>query len=302
MAVDIRTKFMCSLGPVISGSVSDNPMLEKGLVVTTGEITVTGNVQRPRGHLIELAYAEVTEDGQIRNITRFPRRLRVMSCTADPFRNITTFQLGDKLALASTIFSNTDIYYTGEHEPDWWDGQEFWSAGWWYIKDPERHRFCKQRIKREIKSLWSDHVWTWEYDRIRKVVPTVQAWPLVKYICSKLNLTLNVNHPDFFKLRFQFLEPYIKFENGYLATLDDLIVSEACYGYLNMGEELIIKRYPLEVGRSAPVLRERNVIDLQTISTADNPDARVLVSYAAKQRQRLAGKTLQAYTSQEPPD
>ena len=302
MAVDIRTRFMSNLGTVVSGSVSDNPMLEKGLIVTTGELTVAGNVQRPRGTPIDLAYAEISENGKPSRITRFPRRLRVMSCSADPFRNITTFQLGCKLALASGIFSTTDIYYTGEHQPTWWDQNEFWTSGWWWIKDPSKNRFCKQRIKKEYRSLYSDYVWKYEYDRIRKVVPTIQSWELTKYICSRLDLQMNKDDSRFYKLRFQFLKSHQKFDGGYLELLDDLIVSEACYGFLDMEERLVIRRYPLEPQRSAPVLREDNVVDIQSISTANNPDRQVLVSYAAKERRRIAGKTLAAYTNQEPPD
>lgn len=302
MAVDIRAKFMSNLGTVISGSVSDNPMLDAGLVTTTGEITVVGNVQRPRGHQIELAYGEIGSSGKITTVTRFPRRLRVLSCTADPFRNTTTFQIGDKLTLASSLKSDTDVYYAGENKPDWWDDQEFSEDGWWYSSDVDSKRFCKQRIKKEIKSRYSDFTWNWEYDRIRKVVPTIQAWPLIKYICGRINIQLNIDSPGFHKNRFQFLEPYVKFDNGYLQVLDDLIVSEACYGYLNMSEQLTIVKYPLEVGRSAPVMREADVIDIQTITTADNPDESLRVNYSAKQRKKIAGRTLSNYTDQEPPD
>ena len=291
---------MWSLGPVVVGSISDNPMLEKGLVVTTGEITVTGNVQRPRGTLIDMAYMEVDEGTGQKRVTRFPRRLRVLSCTADPFRNTTTFQLGDKLALAQAYFSKTDVYYSGEHRPSWWSSNEYYDGGWWWFSNPEKSRFCKQTIKRTYKSPYSDWEWEWEYDRIRKVVPTIEAWPLVKYICQQTDVQLNFE--DSYKLRFQFLQPSVRFDEGYIKVLDDLIVSEACYGFLDINERLCIRKFPLEQGVTAPVLRQEQVIDIQTISSSDNPDSEVSVSFAAKQRSKVAGKTLQAYTNQERSD
>lgn len=275
-------------------------MLEKGLVITTGEVVLQGNVQRPRGTQIDLAYAEIRSDGTKR-VTRFPRRLRVLQCTADPFRNTTTFQVGDKLAMAIPIYSGTDVYYTGEHRPSWWSENEFWESGWWWSNyDQKKSRFCKQTIERTYKSPYSDYEWTWTYDRIRKVVPTIEAWPLVKFICGRLDLQLNMD--ECYKLRFQFLQAGQKFTDGYLSVLDDLIVSEACYGYLDMEERLVIKKYPVEKGATAPVLREESVIDLQTISTADSPDAEVIVNYSARERARIAGKTLKAYTNYERPD
>lgn len=301
MSVDIRAKFLCPLGKVISGSVSDNQMQEKGLVSTTGELTIEGNVQRPRGKQIDIAYMEIDSRSGKRRITRFPRRLRVLKCTADPFRNTTTFQLGDKLALAADLYSETDVYYAGTNPPSWWEDNEYWTSGWWYTKrDPEKLRFCKQTVKKTYRSKWSDYEWTYEYDRIRKVVPTIEAWPLAKKICATLDLRLNFEKS--YKLRFQFLQAAVTFGNGYLQVLDDLIVSEACYGYLDMNESLIIRKYPLEAANKAPVLRERNVIDIQSISSANNPDSQITVGFEARQRKRIAGKTLDSYTNYERSD
>lgn len=300
MSVDIRAKFMCNLGPVVTGSISDNPMLEKGLVVSTGEITIQGNVQRPRGTPVDLAYMEIDEGTGQKRVTRFPRRLRILNCTADPFRNTTTFQLGDKLSLAESYFSKTDVYYAGEHRPSWWDENEYYERGWWWIDDPSKSRFCKQTIKKTYRSPYSDWEWEWEYDRIRKVVPTIEAWPLVKFICQRCDIKLNWD--ESYKLRFQFLQSSMRFDDGYIKVLDDLIVSEACYGFIDINERLCIRKFPLGEGVTAPVLRQEQVIDVQTISSSDNPDSQVSVGFAAKQRTKVAGKTLQAYTNQERPD
>lgn len=295
MSVDIRARFLCPLGKVITGSISDNQMLEKGLVSTTGELVIEGNVQRPRGTQIDIAYMEIDSNTGERRITRFPRRLRALSCTADPFRNTTTFQLGDKIAMAQAYYSDTDVYFAGYHEPSWWGSNEFYELGWWFVKDPQQGRWCKQTVKKQYQSKYSDYVWEWEYDRIRKTVPTIEAWPLAKYILSTCNIQLNFEKS--YKLRFQFLEPAFKFNNGYIELLDDLIVSEACYGYLDMNEQLVIKKYPVEMGNTAPALREANVIDIQAISSSDNPDTAMSVSFEAKQRVRIAGRTLDAYTT-----
>jgi hypothetical protein len=69
-----------------------------------------------------------------------------------------------------------------------------------------------------------------------------------------------------------------------------------------MNESLIIKKYPLEIANEAPVLRQRNVIDIQPISSANNPDSQITVSFEARQRKRIAGKTLKSYTNYERSD
>lgn len=88
MTIDIRARVYCSLGPIISGQVSDSSVVDTGLVTTTGSVVLAG-IFKPRvGTQVKFSYAK---NGAI---ARIPRLLLVLSSFADPFRNQTTVQLG----------------------------------------------------------------------------------------------------------------------------------------------------------------------------------------------------------------
>jgi hypothetical protein len=99
MAIDVRCNIICSLGQVISGNVGDDLRGEPGLARTTGTVVIEGLHLPARGTEVQLAYHRP----QAGTITRFPRRLRVMRATADPYRNITTVELGCLLALRFSV-------------------------------------------------------------------------------------------------------------------------------------------------------------------------------------------------------
>lgn len=92
MTIDIRADVYCSLGPVISGSFSDDYIQDSGLIKTRGEVTLNG-LHRP-------AAGTVVEFGYVRNGvgSRLPRKLRVLAVFADPYRNTTSVTLGCKLS------------------------------------------------------------------------------------------------------------------------------------------------------------------------------------------------------------
>lgn len=97
MTADIRAKIYCDLGEVISGGFSDDHVQGSGLVRTRGDITIKGLVRPSYGQLVQLGWKKGT------NFSRIPRALRVLSFFADPFRRITTIQLGCKF----TLFENS---------------------------------------------------------------------------------------------------------------------------------------------------------------------------------------------------
>lgn len=88
MTIDLRAKVYCSLGPLISGEISDSYAVDAGLVYTTGSCVLSGVFKPNVGDVVQFSYAK---NG---NLVRIPRRLRVLSCFADPLRNQTTLQLG----------------------------------------------------------------------------------------------------------------------------------------------------------------------------------------------------------------
>lgn len=104
MTIDVRANVICNLGKLVSGEVSDELMMEGGLIKTTGTLVLEGTTLHQRSKLVELAYYRP----QVNTITRFPRTLRVLKAYADPFRNRTTVEIGCKLALMDTLANAKD--------------------------------------------------------------------------------------------------------------------------------------------------------------------------------------------------
>lgn len=96
MTTDIRAKVYCSLGKVISGDFSDDYLQDNGLIKTSGTVILDGIYRPVIGDKVEFAY--------YRNglVSKLPRTLRVLSSFADPFRRITTVEIGCKF----TYFDN----------------------------------------------------------------------------------------------------------------------------------------------------------------------------------------------------
>lgn len=88
MTIDIRAYVYCSLGPVISGEISDSSVVDNGLVTTTGSVVLSGLLKPTIGTSVSFSYAK---NG---HMAKIPRSLVVLSSFADPFRNQTTVQLG----------------------------------------------------------------------------------------------------------------------------------------------------------------------------------------------------------------
>jgi hypothetical protein len=121
MAIDIRATVTCSLGTLISGSISDDYLQGSGLVKTRGSCEISGLITPAMGTVVTFSY---TKGGVARSI---PRKLRVLSSFADPFRRTTKVELGCKLTYLSDL-----------QEPVKWDA----------FDDPENNEYDEddQRI------------------------------------------------------------------------------------------------------------------------------------------------------------
>jgi hypothetical protein len=97
MAVDIRATVTCSLGTLISGSVSDDYLQGNGLIRTRGSVVISGTITPAIGTIVTFSY---TKGGVTRNI---PRKLRVLSSFADPYRRTTSIELGCKLTYLADL-------------------------------------------------------------------------------------------------------------------------------------------------------------------------------------------------------
>lgn len=96
MTTDIRAKVYCNLGKVISGDFSDDYLQGSGLIRTSGTVVLDGLYKPAVGDKVEFAYYRNN------TIAKLPRTLRVLSSFADPFRRVTTVEIGCKF----TYFGN----------------------------------------------------------------------------------------------------------------------------------------------------------------------------------------------------
>jgi hypothetical protein len=97
MAIDLRATVTCSLGTLISGNVGDDYLQGSGLVKTSGSCEISGLITPAVGTIVTFSY---TKGGVVRSI---PRKLRVLSSFADPFRRTTKVELGCKLTYLSDL-------------------------------------------------------------------------------------------------------------------------------------------------------------------------------------------------------
>ena len=95
MVLDVRASVISSIGPVISGSFTDDHIQGQGLITTSGEIVIAGLVTPSTGSTVSLGY--ITADGG--RAARFPRGpFRVVQSFANPLTRQTTVKLADSLA------------------------------------------------------------------------------------------------------------------------------------------------------------------------------------------------------------
>jgi hypothetical protein len=102
MSIDLRANVTCSLGTLITGSVSDDYIQGSGLIKTSGSVELSGIVTPAIGTVVTFLY---TKDG---NTYSIPRKLRVLSSFADPYRRITKVELGCKLTYLSDLKESID--------------------------------------------------------------------------------------------------------------------------------------------------------------------------------------------------
>jgi hypothetical protein len=97
MAADIRASTFCSLGELISGELGDDYIQNNGLIKTRGSCEIRGLIAPKIGTEVFFRYSK---NGTLRYI---PKKMRVMSSFADPFRQTTKVELGCKLTYLSDL-------------------------------------------------------------------------------------------------------------------------------------------------------------------------------------------------------
>lgn len=88
MTQDVRAYVYCSLGEVISGTISESSVVDAGLITVSGNIILDGVYAPQRGSTVQLSYYKQGTIGRI------GRKLRVLGYYANPITRTTEVSVG----------------------------------------------------------------------------------------------------------------------------------------------------------------------------------------------------------------
>lgn len=88
MTQDVRAYIYCSLGPVISGQISESSVVNTGLITVSGNVVLNGIYAPQRGSVVQLSYYKQGIIGAI------GRKLRVLGYSANTVTRTTDVALG----------------------------------------------------------------------------------------------------------------------------------------------------------------------------------------------------------------
>lgn len=221
MTVDTRCRMVCDQGVMLSGSLSEDHIdTTNALAKVSGSIVFEGIKNLARGTVVNLAY-QVPGYSQI---TRFPRRVRVLSCKADPLEGVTTVEVGCLLTLKQDLQA-TDVFYAADHLPAWQ------MAVSQYTTTP---------------------------------LPTpILAADVLAYALGKLGITAANGSTAPTSV---FLRDQVDLSNGYISTINDLLMSENCYGFINAAERFVVRKV-MRTGAAGLVLRKDDLLTMEGIES-----------------------------------
>ena len=280
MVADIRALISCDLGEVISGNWSDEPLaFGQGLIRCRGQIIIKGVIVPAAGTKVSLAYVR---DGLLAKV---PRVLRVLSSFADPLRQTTTVQLGDKLVWLeqkrqgpeepNTLFPEAPDFgdtFTKElpYPPPEFDTEL-------RLETREFNGVCwKKVIAAPADSYefdWSNSgAAPWEQNPLRpadeelRAPVTVPAFFVMAKCLAALGLT-STGIP----LQSHYEQSEIDLTGGYVAAMEQLLSQESYVGYLDEVERLVIVPATPATPGAGPLISEEDVIDIAPIGSGELP-------------------------------
>ena len=280
MVADIRAKISCNLGEVISGNWSDEALaVGQGLIRCRGQVILRGIVVPTAGTIVKLAYVR---DGQLAKV---PRVLRVLSSFADPLRQTTTVQLGDKLVWLEQKRQGP-VLGTIAYPPDPQPGDPLETPLPYPAPELGTGVKIERRIyngicwKKEIISADDEFAFDWNTpnmspweqnpdrpaDEALKAPVTISARAIMAKCLAGLALT-STGIP----LLSQYEENAVDLKNGYVAAMEQLLSAESYVGYLDEQERLVINPTKPEEVTSGPVIREVDIIDIGPIGSGELP-------------------------------
>ena len=234
MAIDIRAVVNCSLGELISGDISDSYIQGAGLIKTRGSCELTGIHTPAIGSTVTFSYTRNS------TTTSIPRRLRVLSSFADPFRNTTRVELGCILTYMEGVGPTPTV-----------DGESSAETG--------RRQQCLNGYT--------------DYPANAQVPYPISASLLMATCLTNIGITASSN-----PLTNRFFIDEFDFSAGYVTVLGDLLLSESYFGYIDENEVLQVRELSVE-GGGGPVFDSSNIIDLSPIGVGDLPGDAVVVRY-----------------------
>jgi YD repeat-containing protein len=290
MTIDIRANVYCSLGPVISGNFADEAVQGSGLVKTRGQVELAGVFRPDVGQVVEFAWTRGTIGA------RLPRKLRVLSSFADPFRAITTVQIGCKLTQFEDVTPNVKIKNQAGNilaASSGTGGDPTVTAS--ISVDVAADGYLVTRVAARRAATGGVFVASplipteaaereailKEYTHLNRYVTfPLSAARIVEYLCSYMKITLAAAVP--------LVNQYVAVKefdlrNGILPLLSDLLISENYFGYLNERERLVIRSLEGDAG-VGPVFDSSNIIDLRAIGVGNRPGETVIVNYTTARR------------------
>jgi len=260
MAIDIRATVSCSLGTLISGNISDDYIQGNGLVKVRGSCELNGVVTPKPGAVVTFSY---TRNGVT---TAIPRKLRVLSSFADPFRRTTKVELGCKLTYLESLGPKPSALDPDEDRPATETGRRQQCLNG-YIEYPKENN-----------------------EEDGSVIPVpISASGIMAKCLGALGISASGN-----PLTNRFMIDEFDFSSGYVQVLSDLLLSEGYFGYLDATETLqVISLH--DASTTGPRITKDDVVDINGIGVGELPGEAVYVRY---QSLRLV-EDKQAQTEQE---
>jgi hypothetical protein len=264
MTIDIRANVFCNLGPIIEGSLSDSYVQGNGLIYCRGSVTLDGIYQPTLGQVVDFAYQK---NGWL---SRFPRRLRVLSSFADPFSRQTQIELGCKLT---------------------------------YLKDYKKREtsVIDNRDMPPISIAASSDATNPVREQDRGYIPqSIGINTIIDFCLNELGITSSTQLPFSSRVNGSKFEA----DTPYVQMLDEILKSAAYVGYLDESELLVIRNLTDDSG-TGPVIGRDEVIAMEPIAVGELGGETVDVTtpnytYAPGAIQ-ASGATIDAGSPQEDP-
>ncbi len=286
MTVDVRAKVFCNLGTVIQASIADEALsARQGLIRCRGQVVLQGLQTPAVGSFVYFGWQRGN------TIARIPRTLRVLSSFADPFRNQTTVQLGDKLVYLANLKNAKADPAEAEDKPDTPDKPptpepqdgpapeefpqsdfEFNQADSCYLPKAGQKPFLFGTPEAASK-ITALEPYLLEPASIKgKTALTISASSVLAKCLSALRIAQTGTTPIA-----QFTEDSFDLSSGYVNVIDQLLANESLYGYLNENEVLVVSFLDSVTG-SGPLITSENLIDLNGLNQGILPGQQVTVS------------------------